>query len=36
MFADDLTVWKTSSSITKLADDLSDYINNTIDPWAVK
>jgi hypothetical protein len=35
MFADDLTVWKTGSLITKLADDLSDFINNTIDPWAV-
>jgi len=35
MFADDLTIWKTGSSVDKIADDLTTFINNTLDPWTL-
>jgi hypothetical protein len=35
MFADDLTIWKTGNNIPQMSNDVSDFINNTVDPWAV-
>jgi len=35
MYADDLTVWKTGLDITQMAQDLSEFISNSVDPWVV-
>jgi hypothetical protein len=35
MFADDLTIWKTGNDIPQMSNDINDFINNTVDPWAV-
>jgi hypothetical protein len=35
MFADDLTVRKTGNDIPQMPHDISNFINNTVNPWAV-